>query len=88
MGKEKPNKLVALCYDISGGCQYVALVKNITPSEYATLLGECREHEQERTREKRELLDRIETLEENCKTLAKEIKVLKGEDEDEEIIED
>ena len=36
----KPNKLVALCVNISGGCEYVALVKNIDEIEYAELLYE------------------------------------------------
>ena len=85
---EKPNKLVAIVSNISGGCQYVAVVKNIKPSEYATLLAEQRQHEQEIAREKRELLETIHELEEQVSNLAKEIRVLKGEDEDEESIED
>lgn len=85
---EKPNKLVAIVSNISGGCQYVAIVKNIKPSEYATLLAEQRQHEQESAREKRELLETISELKEQVSKLAKEIKVLKGEDEDEESIED
>ena len=82
----KPNKLVALCYDISGGCQYVALVKNIDENEYAKLLYEQRQHEQERAKEKREILNRLESLEALCKKLIKEIKVLKGEEDYEESI--
>ena len=85
---EKPNKLVAIVSNISGGCQYVAVVKNITPSEYATLLAEQRQHEQEQTREKRELLEKVEELPTEIKALKKEIKVLKGEEDYEESIED
>ena len=85
---EKPNKLVAIVSNVSGGCQYVAVVKNIKPSEYATLLAEQRQQEQEIAREKRELLETIHELEEQVSNLAKEIKVLKGEDEYEESIED
>lgn len=85
---EKPNKLVAIVSNISGGCQYVAVVKNIKPSEYATLLAEQRQHEQTQAREKRELLDRVSELETQVANLVKEIKVLKGEDEYEESVED
>lgn len=85
---EKPNKLVAIVSNISGGCQYVAVVKNIKPSEYATLLKEHRQHEQTQAREKRELLDRVSELETQVANLVKEIKVLKGEDEYEESVED
>lgn len=88
MGKEKPNKLVALCCDISGGCQYVAIVKNITQSEYATLLVEQRELEQKRQREKQEISSKLAELEETIVKLKKEIKILKGEEDYEESIED
>ena len=82
---EKQNKLVAIVSNISGGCQYVAVVKNIKPSEYATLLAEQREHEQTQAREKRELLEKVDELTTEIKTLKKEIKVLKGEDYEESI---
>ena len=85
---EKPNKLVAIVSTINGGCQYVAVVKNIKPSEYATLLGEQRQQEQAQAREKRELLDKVSELELQVAQLVKEIKVLKGEDDYEESIED
>lgn len=85
---EKQNTCVALVSNISGGCQYVAKVKTITKSEYATLLAEQRQHEIESAREKRELLETINELKEQVSKLAKEIKVLKGEDEDEESVED
>ena len=84
----KSIKTVAVVCDISGGCQYVALVKNVDSSEYATLLKEQRTNEQKQAKEKRELLERVETLESELATLKHEIKVLKGEDEDEESIED
>ena len=58
----KPNKLVAVCVNISGGCEYVALVKNIDESEYAELLYEQRQHEQERKQKDRELKETIEEL--------------------------
>ena len=80
------NKTVAVCYDTNGGCKYVALVKNVTPSEYATLLKQQREQEQEQKRKERELNERIVELEDEIKSLKKEIKVLKGEDENEESI--
>lgn len=84
----KSIKTVAIVCDISGGCQYVGLVKNVDSSEYAKLIGEQRQHEQKQAKEKRELLERVETLESELATLKQEIKVLKGEDEDEESIED
>lgn len=83
----KSIKTVAIVSDISGGCQYVAIVKNVDLSEYAKLIGEQRQHEQKQAKEKRELLERVETLESELTTLKREIKVLKGEDEDEESIE-
>ena len=86
---KNPNiKLVAIVPSLDGGCQYVGLVKNITNEEYATLLKEQRTNEQKQAKEKRELLERVETLTEELATLKHEIKVLKGEDEDEESIED
>ena len=86
---KNPNiKLVAIVPSLDGGCQYVGLVKNITNEEYATLLKEQRTNEQKQAKEKRELLERVETLESELTTLKHEIKVLKGEDEDEESIED
>lgn len=84
----KSIKTVAIVCDISGGCQYVALVKNVDSSEYAKLLSEQRQHEQKQAKEKRELIERVETLTSELTTLKHEIKVLKGEDEDEESIED
>lgn len=84
----KSIKTVAIVSDISGGCQYVAIVKNVDLSEYAKLLSEQRQHEQKQAKEKRELLERVKTLENELTTLKHEIKVLKGEDEDEESIED
>ena len=86
---KNPNiKLVAIVPSLDGGCQYVGLVKNITNEEYATLLKEQRTNEQKQAKEKRELLERVETLTSELTTLKHEIKVLKGEDEDEESIED
>lgn len=86
---KNPNiKLVAIVPSLDGGCQYVGLVKNITNEEYATLLKEQRTNEQKQAKEKRELLERVETLESELTTLKHEIKVLKGEDEDEESVED
>lgn len=84
---EKPNKLVAIVSNISGGCEYVAIVKNIKPSEYATLLSEQRQQEMKEKQDKRELLDRVSELEIQVDKLIKEIKVLKGEDDHEESIE-
>ena len=84
----KSIKTVAIVSDISGGCQYVAIVKNVDLSEYAKLLSEQRQREQKQAKEKRELLEIVETLENELTTLKHEIKVLKGEDEDEESIED
>lgn len=81
---EKPNKLVAIVSNISGGCEYVAVVKNVKPSEYATLLKEQRQHEQDQQRALRELADLVDDLTEKVAKLTKEIKVLKGEDDDEE----
>ena len=86
---KNPNiKLVAIVPSLDGGCKYVGLVKNITNEEYATLLKEQRTNEQKQAKEKRELLERVETLESELATLKHEIKVLKGEDEDEESVED
>lgn len=84
---EKPNKCVAIVSTIDGGCQYVAIVKTIKQSEYATLLGEQREHEKEQKKVIRDLTEKINELELTCKELNKEIKVLKGEEENEESIE-
>ena len=81
---EKPNKLVAIVSNISGGCEYVAVVKNVKPSEYATLLKEQRQHEQDQQRVVRELADLVDDLTEKVAKLTKEIKILKGEDDDEE----
>ena len=86
---KNPNiKLVAIVPSLDGGCQYVGLVKNVTNEEYATLLKEQRTNEQKQAKEKRELLVLVETLTSELATLKHEIKVLKGEDEDEESIED
>ena len=82
----KPNKLVALCVNISGGCEYVATVKNITESEYAELLYQQRQHELERQRKEQELKETIKELTDRIAQLEKEIKVLKGEDDYEESI--
>ena len=85
---KKPNKLVALCVNISGGCEYVAQVKNITESEYAELLYQQRQHELERQRKEQELKDKLDEITDRIAQLEKEIKVLKGEDDYEESIED
>ena len=86
---KNPNiKLVAIVPSLDGGCQYVGLVKNLTNEEYATLLKEQRTNEQKQTKEKRDILDRLQTCEETISKLTKEIRVLKGEDEYEESIED
>ena len=86
---KNPNiKLVAIVPSLEGGCQYVGLVKNVTNEEYATLLKEQRTNEQKQAKEKREILDRLQNCEDTIVALRKEIKVLKGEDEDEESIED
>lgn len=82
---EKPNKLVAIVSNISGGCQYVAVVKNITPSEYATLLAEQREHEKAQKDKVFNLEQRCDLMSDTIKALQKEIKVLKGEDYEESI---
>lgn len=84
---EKPNKCVAIVSTIDGGCQYVGVVNTITKTEYATLLGEQREHEKEQKKVIRELTEQINELKETCENLKKEIKVLKGEEENEESIE-
>ena len=84
----KSIKTVAIVSDISGGCQYVAIVKNVDLSEYAKLLSKQRQHEQKEAKEKREILDRLQNCEETISKLEKEIKVLKGEDEYEESSED
>ena len=86
---KNPNiKLVAIVPSLDGGCQYVGLVKNITNEEYATLLKEQRTNEQKQAKEKRELLERVVALEETIAILQHEIRVLKGEDENEESIKD
>ena len=85
LGMEKPNKLVAIVSNISGGCEYVAVVKNIKPSEYATLLKEQREHEQERKQELNSLKEQVGDLKSTIKSLQKEIAILKGEDYEESI---
>lgn len=81
---EKPNKLVAVVSNVSGGCEYVATVKNVKPSEYATLLKEQRTYEQNQQREMRELVELVNDLVDKVAKLTKEIKILKGEDDDEE----
>ena len=85
---EKPNTCVAVVSNLNGGCQYVGKVKTITKTEYATLLKEQREHELTEQKEKRELNELLTTLVEEIKTLKQENKVLKGEDTNEESIED
>ena len=82
---KQKNKLIALCSDIDCGCKYVALVKNVDESEYATLLHEQRQYEMHERKFKNELLDKIATLTEKVNALEKEIKVLKGEDDNEEV---
>ena len=79
---KNPNiKLVAIVPSLDGGCQYVGLVKNITNEEYATLLKEQRTNEQKQAKEKRELLEQVESMEEIIVFLYNENKTLKGEDE-------
>ena len=86
---KKPNKLVALCVNISGGCEYVATVKNITETEYAELFYQQRQHDLDRQRKEQELKDRLDELVDRCEKLEKDIKVLKGEeDEIVEIVEE
>ena len=80
---KKPIKLVAIVSDISGGCKYVALVKNIDETEYAHLLYEQRQYERREREKINELFDRCKSLESQVKSLEKEIKVLKGEEENE-----
>ena len=82
---EKPNTCVAVVSNINGGCQYVAKVKTITKTEYATLLKEQREHELADQKEKRELLQLVKDMQEEIATLKEEIKILKGEDYEESI---
>lgn len=84
----KSIKTVAIVSDISGGCQYVAIVKNVDLSEYAKLLSEQRQHEQKKERRIKQLENDLFLISEEAGKLIKEIKVLKGEDEDEESIED
>lgn len=86
---KNPNiKLVAIVPSLDGGCQYVGLVKNITNEEYATLLKEQRTNEQKQEKRIKQLENDLYFISEEVGKLIKEIKVLKGEDEDEESIED
>ena len=84
----KSIKTVAIVSDISGGCQYVAIVKNVDLSEYAKLLSEQRQQETKRKQELKATCEYCEELAMKVEKLEKEVKVLKGEDEDEESIED
>lgn len=74
------NKLVAIVSNLDGGSQYVALVKNVYESEYATLLHEQRQHELKENETKKILLESIEELTTKINDLEQEIKVLKGEE--------
>ena len=86
---KNPNiKLVAIVPTLDGGCQYVGLVENITNEEYATLLKEQRTNEQKKERRIKQLENDLYFISEKVGELIKEIKVLKGENEDEESIED
>ena len=83
---KNPNiKLIAVVPNISGGCKYVGLVKNVTNEEYATLLKEQREQEQKENKEKKEIFDRLQECEEIISKLEHEIKVLKGEEDNEQV---
>lgn len=84
----KKNKLVALCYNIDNGCEYVALVKNIDETEYAELMYSARQQELAKKKELQELKTNISELTEQIERLEHEIKVLKGEEDYEESIED
>lgn len=81
----KPTKLVAVVPNISGGCQYVALVKNIDENEYAKLLYEQRQQEQKEKRRFEELCERVEDLMNQVYELKKQVAILKGEDYEESI---
>lgn len=83
---KNPNiKLVAVVPTLDGGCQYVAVVKNVSNEEYASLLKEQRTNEQKQKEKIFNLEQRCDLMSETIVELKKEIAILKGEDYEESI---
>ena len=79
--------LIAYTKDSNGNCTSVAYVCNLNDTELDLLLSQEQQHKQELANERQELLSQIKRLENKCNSLEQEIKVLKGEDENEEVLE-
>lgn len=81
---ENKTFLVAVRKNGNGVCEKVYQVINATKTDYNTLINEQNYYLQKKAVEKQQLLNRIDLLEKQIELLVKEIKYLKGEDENEE----
>ena len=80
---ELKTKSVAILYNANGTCKYVCVATHVNEKEYNKLVGEMLDNEQKVIEEREALKSRVSELERIVGNLEREIKVLKGEDEDE-----
>ena len=74
-------KTVAISYKKDGSCEKVGEIKNLYDTDYNKLVREAKENEKQELKEKEELVEKVNALEEEIENLKQEIKVLKGEEE-------
>lgn len=75
------KKLIA-CLEKNGKCVLVLKCRNVEETQYTKMINQQCEYEQEQLKEKRVLNEKIIALEENIELLKKEIKLLKGEEDE------
>ena len=80
---ELKTKSVAILYGKDGTCKKVLVATHVSEKEYNKLVNEMVANEQKVNTEKLALESRVSYLETIVATLEHEIKVLKGEDENE-----
>lgn len=76
--------MVAYSIDTNGKCTSVHKVANVDEKRFLELQCQQNAHEEKQEQEKRELLERVSNMEEIIKFLQKEIKYLKGEEDEKE----
>ena len=80
---ELKTKSIAIIYNKDGTCKRVATCTHIKEKEYGKLVEEMRISEAQEYQVIKEILNELHYCKEQIKHLLDEIKVLKGEDENE-----
>lgn len=81
--KDLKTKSVAILSEPSGLCKKIFVCTHVSEEEYKKLVNEMRIADEKEKIEKQLLLDEIKELKDKVESLEHEIKVLKGEDENE-----